>query len=79
MIAWPASLFRRAVPIAQTTGEVAPVQSMKQFFLVSVILVPVLLGMWAAADRRPRRGLAKALLSFGLFTVVYATALYFFY
>jgi hypothetical protein len=52
---------------------------MKQLFLVSVVLVPVLLGMWAASDRRPRRGLARALASFGLFTLVYAAVIYFLY
>lgn len=52
---------------------------MKQLFLVSVALVPVLLGIWAATDRSPRRGLARVLVSFALFTLAYATVLYFFY
>ena len=52
---------------------------MKQFFLVSLTLVPVLLGLWAASDRHPRRGLAKALVSFGLFTLVYASVVFFLY
>ncbi|MCG6928005.1 MAG: hypothetical protein LJF30_22200 [Acidobacteria bacterium] len=51
---------------------------MKLFF-VSVVLVPVLLGILAASDPRPRRGLAWLLASFGLFTVVYAAIVHLFF
>lgn len=52
---------------------------MKQFLLVSLTLVPVLLGVWAASDRKARRGLFKLLVSYGLFVVTYAALVLFFH
>lgn len=52
---------------------------MAKAILLSVVVVPVLLGLRAASDRRPRRGLVRLLTLVLLFDVLYAAALYYLY
>jgi hypothetical protein len=50
---------------------------MKRALLLSIAFVPVLLGMHAAAARRPRRGFRRLLASLVVFDVLYALFLYY--
>lgn len=45
--------------------------------LLSIVFVPVLLGMWAASARRARSGLARLLAAMLAFDVLYAAFLYY--
>jgi hypothetical protein len=45
--------------------------------LLSGVLVPLLLGLIAARDPRPRRGLAGLLVSFVVFELGYAFLIYY--
>ena len=50
---------------------------MKRALLLSIVFVPVLLGMHAAAGHRPRRGFRRLLASLLVFDVLYALFLYY--
>jgi hypothetical protein len=50
---------------------------MGKAFLASVVIVPVLLGMYAAKSRRLRRGLWQTLASVLAFAVLYVLLLYY--
>jgi hypothetical protein len=47
--------------------------------LLSVVFVPILLGMWAASARRARSGLVRLVAAVFLFDGVYALSLYYLY
>lgn len=50
---------------------------MSKALLLTVVFVPVLLGMWAASARRAGGGLRRLLLAVLAFDVVYAAFLYY--
>ena len=50
---------------------------MRKLILLSVALVPALLGVLAAVDPRPRRGLLGLVVSVAAFELVYGLALYY--
>ena len=50
---------------------------MRKIILLSGVLIPVLLGLIAARDRSPRRGLASLFVSFVLFELGYTFLLYY--
>jgi hypothetical protein len=52
---------------------------MKRALLLSIVFVPILLGMRAAGVRRPRHGLVRLLASIIAFDVLYALFLYYLY
>jgi len=45
--------------------------------LLTIVFLPVLLGMWAAASRRAGRGLRRLVLAVLVFDAVYAAFLYY--
>jgi hypothetical protein len=45
--------------------------------LLAAVLAPVLLGMWAALDSRPRRALLRLIPMVAVFELVYGLALYY--
>jgi hypothetical protein len=50
---------------------------MFKVFLISIVVVPVLLGMQAARARHGRRGLAMLLAAFFAYDVLYLLMLYY--
>ena len=50
---------------------------MRKLILLSGALVPILLGVVAAADPRPRRGLLGLVVSVAAFELFYALLLYY--
>ena len=50
---------------------------MRKTILLSGVLVPVLLGLIAARDPRPRRGLSWLLVSFAVFELAYSFLMYY--
>lgn len=50
---------------------------MFKWLLISVVIVPVLLGMLAATNRRQRRGLAQLLVFVLAYNVLYVLLLYY--
>jgi hypothetical protein len=49
----------------------------RKTILVSAVLAPVLLGMWAALDSRPRRALLRLIPLVVVFELVYGFVLYY--
>ena len=49
----------------------------RKTILLSAVLAPVLLGMWAALDSRPQRALFRLVSLVAAFELVYAVVLYF--
>lgn len=52
---------------------------MSKALLLSIVFVPVLLGMWAASARRARAGLRRLLAAVLVFDGLYALFLYYLY
>jgi hypothetical protein len=50
---------------------------MRKLILLSAVMGPLLLGVLAAADSRPRRGLARLVVSVAAFEFVYGLLLYY--
>ncbi len=60
-------------------GRSPPGAELGKVLLLSVVFVPVLLGMLAARSPRPRRGLRRLIAAFLGFDVAYAAFLYYVY
>ncbi len=56
-----------------------PGAALSKALLLSVVYVPILLGMLAAGNPRPRRALRRLVLAFFAFDLVYAAFLYYVY
>jgi hypothetical protein len=52
---------------------------MQKALLISIAVATIIIPMWAARDRRARRGLRKAVVCLVLFNVVYFLAVMFVY
>jgi hypothetical protein len=50
---------------------------MRKLILLSAVMGPLLLGVLAAADPRPRRGLARLVASVAVLELVYGLLLYY--
>lgn len=50
---------------------------MRKAILISVALVPVFLGLLAASDAKPKRGLMSLMVGVAAFELVYAFLLYY--
>jgi hypothetical protein len=50
---------------------------MRKLILLSAVMGPLVLGVLAAADSRPRRGLARLVASVAAFEFVYGLLLYY--
>jgi hypothetical protein len=58
-------------------GRFPPGAELSKALLLSIVFVPVLLGMWAASARHARRGLLRLIVAVLAFDVVYAAFLYY--
>jgi hypothetical protein len=72
----PPALPRRSL-IAYTGLKLTPRGNLSKALLLTIVFVPVLLGVWAASSRRAGRGLRRLVLAVLAFDAVYAAFLYY--
>jgi hypothetical protein len=52
---------------------------MQKAILISIVAATIIIPMWAARDRSPRRGLRKAIAYIAVFNIAYLLAVMFIY